>query len=750
MNLAYRHFIAFAVNSLKHLEVPQWNPYIYCGAPFLPNTSATIFYPLNFPLLMALPQPLSINLCILLHAILLGVFTVHYARYRHLSNRAALLAGALACCGSVIPCRVFAGHFTIVCTAAWIPLLFYAQERMFNEGRTALARFACIAALMFLGGHLQYTYYAALMLGANLVFAACTTPRPNPSRWMATQIALHIAAGIMAFSFVAVEALPVLETLRHSARTGTKDAEWLRFFSMPPENLMMLVAPGIFGAAGDYAGRWFYWETCCYFGVGGLVFALTAIGAQCRRMGPNPLALLFLLTIALSLAGSIAHAQPLLRLVPGWTIFRGHAKLLGFGVVFGALLAGEGFDRIRANWRGRAASIATALFGIILVGSLLGIALCGSRFWLDFFSSASRASDHQGPAFKMSESNGRLFAANANIALGTAALWAAGCLAILLAARRIPARISLALVMCVCIADTLLFAWPLASSTFPPTKHYAPPELGRVLAESKGKGRGDAYSLVNEAMSYGCETIRGNDVNMERGFNTFIAAYMGRDWRHPWLYFEIDHESPLLDCANLEYLALDSRMDDQVSSSGMSIANRVDGYTVWKRSGALPRAYVVNSKVETTDNEDDIYRDLTTRGIDFHRKVLLCPSKVPQSFIGIVMLNPSSVAVPVEVRYFGLHRVDATAPRGGWLVLCDAWNPHWHATIDSIPVEVLRANGAFRAVRVKKGDQVTFTYSNPAFQIGAILSSVSLLALAAAIFLRGRSRRRVNAGVTSR
>jgi hypothetical protein len=43
------------------------------------------------------------------------------------------------------------------------------------------------------------------------------------------------------------------------------------------------------------------------------------------------------------------------------------------------------------------------------------------------------------------------------------------------------------------------------------------------------------------------------------------------------------------------------------------------------------------------------------------------------------------------------------APDGGWIVLNDIWHPGWRARIDGTPVDVLRANVAFRAVRAPAG-----------------------------------------------
>jgi uncharacterized membrane protein YfhO len=76
--------------------------------------------------------------------------------------------------------------------------------------------------------------------------------------------------------------------------------------------------------------------------------------------------------------------------------------------------------------------------------------------------------------------------------------------------------------------------------------------------------------------------------------------------------------------------------------------------------------------------------------------------------------------------------LDVTAPSPRWLVLSDLHYPGWEATLDGRPVPILRANHAFRAVRVPAGrHRVRFAYDPASVRTGAVLSFSALLALAA-------------------
>jgi len=42
-------WLMFARHSLRSGVLPQWNPYVLAGSPFLANQQSTVFSPLNLP-----------------------------------------------------------------------------------------------------------------------------------------------------------------------------------------------------------------------------------------------------------------------------------------------------------------------------------------------------------------------------------------------------------------------------------------------------------------------------------------------------------------------------------------------------------------------------------------------------------------------------------------------------------------------------------------------------------------------------
>jgi hypothetical protein len=89
--------------------------------------------------------------------------------------------------------------------------------------------------------------------------------------------------------------------------------------------------------------------------------------------------------------------------------------------------------------------------------------------------------------------------------------------------------------------------------------------------------------------------------------------------------------------------------------------------------------------------------------------------------------------------------LDVHADADGFVVLTDQYYPGWQATVNDASVPVLRANYAFRAVRVPAGEsRVVFRYRPASVRWGALVSVLSMLAVGAfgvrALVQRRRAR----------
>jgi uncharacterized membrane protein YfhO len=73
--------------------------------------------------------------------------------------------------------------------------------------------------------------------------------------------------------------------------------------------------------------------------------------------------------------------------------------------------------------------------------------------------------------------------------------------------------------------------------------------------------------------------------------------------------------------------------------------------------------------------------------------------------------------------------IHVTVDAPGYLVLADTWYPGWRVTVDGEPDEMLRANHAFRAVRLGAGTHVVEMAYRPWSAIQGLQISLGTLAM---------------------
>jgi hypothetical protein len=148
----------------------------------------------------------------------------------------------------------------------------------------------------------------------------------------------------------------------------------------------------------------------------------------------------------------------------------------------------------------------------------------------------------------------------------------------------------------------------------------------------------------------------------------------------------------------------------------------------WGVPGALPRAYVVG-RARAIEGPAAI-QALVEPGFDPASEVILSGKGAQAAADG-----PGGGTGTVHIAELFADRVglEATAGAPVIVVLVDAWDPGWRAWIDGRATEVLRANGAFRAVAVPAGRHVVEMRYRP----WPVLAGLSLSAAGLVAFVIG-------------
>ena len=366
----------FAAQAVREGRVALWNPYLFMGAPFMANSQAGFFYPLNLAMSW-LDTTRAINWTIVLHIFIAAsgayVFTRSILRS---SMAAALLAAISFGLGGYLGTQI--EHVNQLQGLAWIGWIFLSYEYAIRRQQSVLSTvrwlpLAILIALQLLAGHTQSVFITLVGLGCYAVwqlFESIFVDRPIGRREYVLRFAHYawpvMLAIIVAIALTAIQILPTLELTRNSARSGGLPTNLAVSFSLDPRLLGRALLPDYEGALP--AGG----EFTAFFSVAALM--LMTIGVTTwRRASVQTRAIAFIAFIGLFFAlGGYNPLYYLMLKIPGFDLFRAPARWIVLFIFAGSLMAGVGLDALRerrVSWK----SIVIAVVVILLLLGLVWI-----------------------------------------------------------------------------------------------------------------------------------------------------------------------------------------------------------------------------------------------------------------------------------------------------------------------------------------------------------------------------------------
>jgi hypothetical protein len=153
---------------------------------------------------------------------------------------------------------------------------------------------------------------------------------------------------------------------------------------------------------------------------------------------------------------------------------------------------------------------------------------------------------------------------------------------------------------------------------------------------------------------------------------------------------------------------------------------------IYRNETVLPRALVVYRVLAAADQQaawDLIHRP------DFEpASTVVLEGIVPAGMDVQVSGEPLPGISTAHVVRYGTDslEIEVETPVAGMLVLSDPYYSGWQAEVDGQPVEILRANYAFRAVAVPSGiHRVTMAFRPATWRVGLVITLSTLLLLLA-------------------
>ena len=708
----------FASESVRGGHFPLWNPYQFCGTPFLANGQSAVLYPLNL-LFWALPVAWAFGLSAWLHLCLAGWFAYLFLR-RIGARRFGALAGAVV--WQTNSFFVAWLHLpTVICTASWLPLVLLLCERALVTGRGRFAVGAGLAlALSYLGGHPQMFLFVVLMAAAYTLVRGLGQPaRLRLGYRLFVLLSTGAVTGLVAGGLSAAQLLPTLDLMRIAHRAFVPGPQSYAAFlshALPWPMLSGLLLPHPLGhpALGTYVGPENYAEYCCYIGIAALALAVWGASAS-RTWHARFFAAAALL--ALLVAAGTPLNWPLYHWLPGMPSAGGPARIVLLAVFSLSMLAGLGADAIASRCEQRGATRAVPALALVLI--LLGAGL-GTWWFL------------VGPRFVPSEPN--LWGESGETLRAAALIAAAFILSLGLCGRALRKAAQVAFVAL--LAADLLLAAQHHAHIVPREWVYAPqadpgPVDGRVLGNATRwplKGFPDAVLPPNAAMVYHLRDAFGYDSLYLAHYRDFASLIQGADPSPPLNgNLLLARLGPVYGADMMGLAAVESVLS-AVPIRWLQL-DRAGAFLTYGNPYARPRAWVAGSAVSVPTHLE-AFSALTRLGVMEDCVVITGPDEPAADL-------PAEPRPALIVRDLSPNAVSVGLPRGGggYLFLADSYAPGWHAYAGGRELPVLVADVTFRAVPLpREAANVVLRYEPASFRVGGFLG---LLSLAAVVCLLG-------------
>jgi hypothetical protein len=648
----------FVGQSLRHGQMPWWNPYIFAGFPQIADPQALMFSPLITGLMMAFadPTPHSLDLIVLLHILLGGIGMFGLLRMLGLSLPAAILGAIITMGGGAAPARL--EHTALIISTTTLPWVAWALLALCRRPSLRPA-IALGLATGWMGLHLVQTTYIALLLMAISV-AARLVFLPGRLAFCKKAIPLFLLAGVVTLLVCGVQVAALLTFLPETGRdhldlsaSTANSVPWRELLTFLWPNAMGTFSP-TFTASIDITESIVYCGIITVLGfivgVAGLVASVAQRANQpAQRQTHDGVYWLFLCLLAFVVLYALGTNTPFYALlyhtVPGLTLFRrpvdamfvatlliAPISALGLDIVLGRLK-----DQLAASWRSRALLLGAAVLPLVL--------LCWDL------------SSH-------------------TLSPNRANSWPAGFVAPL------PNHYA-----------TLDFLRPNTRNPGQPdwrVEFNEPAPLWPDLAAATKLYSTQGYNPMKESRY---ETVFGVTPN---GYAPVVFT--------PWLP---SYQAKTFGLLGVKYIAskIDSPSDRLARGAKLDLAFSADGMNIWENDNRIPRLFSPSRAIYATP---DTAPQATASVTNLQDVVVIEAKATAGDQCGTVPLS--------KIRLVTYHNTEVKIAADGdasssWLVMTDPATLGWHAYIDGKEVRLFRADSYMRAVCVPPGQHtVSFRF----------------------------------------
>jgi len=710
-----------AIDLIKHSQLPLWNPYAFSGTPLLANFQTAIFYPLNIIFFLVPSFPISWTIYLASSVFLGALWMYLLMRLLGRSCASALIAAiAFSASGYMI---VWLEWGVIVHALIWLPCSLFAVTKWFTEKKKRyLAMLVFSVSTTILAGYAQGAAYNLLVI---IVWSLFFLKSKSVSQRRGFGLPLIIAA-LLTIGITAIQWLPTLELYRHSAMKGEVSQHLAEKGVFPFFQLATLLVPDYFGNRvtenywGKEVGNLDYMDADIYVGVVTLLLALLAV-----------------------LSGGIAKEQK------RWFTLLGIGLLMGLDTPIPKIIARLGIPVVSTGVA--AETLVISMFALCALAAL-GLDLWEKQGWrVKMTTIITVAGLYLGlflVTFRFNPDRARI--AREALVVPMLALMTASTV-LLFPSRKIWWRnIKATFLIGILIAELLFHAnkiLPFASANFAFPKHILIEELQKRAGFDRVDGFWESEIATNFHTAFRLFSAEGYDPLYIRCYGELVTA--SETGTLPPLIPRSDaditqtnetNRNRLTDLTSVKFIAAKVTDPNQVweeeplkyDPSRFKLVWQKEKFKIYENLHALPRAKLFYDWQIVSD-DGEIIKTLYDQNFDLHKQIIL--ERDPGIARTVIAEQDQSLdeeSTLLISNYRPTHvEIQSKSSVPAILLLTDSYYPGWRATIDGIPTEILRANYTFRAVVIPPGiRQVSFRYAPTSFNIGAVISGTSLIALA--------------------
>lgn len=715
----------FVIEAFKGGTIPFWNPYNFSGSPLLANFQSAAFYPLNI-LYFLLPQITAWSILVMLQPLLASIFTYFYAKKIGISVIGSLFTAISFAFSSFL--TVWLEYNTIGHVILWFPLLLLAVEYLLEKRNLlwSLVFTFSLSSSLF-AGHPQIFIYILMFLFIYF-FYRIKIYKYNKNLEKKS-IFLIFALVIISLGIGAIQIIPGLELINNSARSSHSYEFLVQKILIQPWQFIMLFVPDFFGnpATRNYWLLDTYVGKVTSIGLISVIFSFLSI-----KNYKNKYVIFFIIsTVIVFLFSSLNPLTLILYKLPIPLLSTSSPTLSIFIASFSlSILAGFGVDiflKEKLSLKNYLIWILPIL--IIFISLWLFVLVVPQVFKASWF-------------VNLSISFRNLFYSTIILSLALTLIFFT----------KIKHKFSFIIIFLLFFIQ-VFDLWksfekfnPFVSKEFifPKTSLFA--FLEKEAGVNRFWGYGTASIEANFSTQYALFSPDGYDPlypkrygefiqsskngKIENKFNTqtrsdaFIAGGFGEN-DLPLNEYRLK----VIDSLGVRYII--DRFENKSTEKTFpeerfKLVFEDNGWKVYENLKAAPRAFLT-SNYQIFKTKEEFEKIFFSKSFDLTKTVLF---EKDIQFKDLEINNNIQQKVSFESYLPNKVVIKTKSSSNTFLVLSDSYYPGWKAFIDNKAVPIYRANYAFRAVPVTKGEHtIVFQYDSFSFRLGLIISIASMVGL---------------------